>query len=214
MDECGRLCATLHPCCLGFYHLSLLFADCTNAEVSVLGLHFCVFLCLTLKKAAISTTVQPAFTMWLLGWLHTYCGLHWWTASPHGWEVAAARVSLDACGLLWNTWQWRIQMVNHVPGCWWWAQMSSKSEWSGKSGQRLGPWFYIGQWWRGEKCGIGEIDELGWKVSAQISGWRSEWGGSLMHCVSKLGCRAAAELLVIAGTALQKCSECFLWKQW
>lgn len=27
-----------------------------------------------------------------------------------------------------------------------------------------------------------------------------------MHCVSKLGCKAAAELLVVAGTVLRKCS--------
>lgn len=26
-----------------------------------------------------------------------------------------------------------------------------------------------------------------------------------MHCVSKLGCKAAADLPVVAGTALQKC---------
>lgn len=149
MDGCGRLYATSHPCCLGLYHLSLLFADYTNAEVSVLELHFWVFLFLTLKKASISTTVQPVFAVWLLGWLHTHCGLHWWTASPHGWEVAGARMSLDACGLFWNMWQWRIQMVNHVPGWWWWEQMSSTSGWSGKSGQRLGPGLCIGQWWRG-----------------------------------------------------------------
>lgn len=206
MDECGKLCATLHPCYLGFYHLNLLFADYTHAEVLVLGINFWIFLFLALKKAAISATVQPMFTMWLLGWLRGCCGLHWWSASPHGCEVADARVSLDTCGLLWNTWQWKIQMVNRVPGWWWWEQMSTKSGWSGKSGQRLGPGLCIGQCWRGGKCGTGEIDESGMNVSAQIPGWRSEWDGLLMHCVSNLGCKAAAELLVVAGTVLRKCS--------
>lgn len=97
-------------------------------------------------------------------------------------------------------------MVNHVPGWWWWEQMSSKSGWSGKSGLRLGPGLCIGQWWRREKCGTGEVDESGGKIFAQVLGWRSEWGGLLMHCVSKLGCKAAAELLVVAGRALQKCN--------
>jgi len=66
----------LHPYCLEFYHLSPLFADYGNTEVLFLGLRFWGFLFFTLKKATTSTAVQPAFTMCLLGRLHTPCGLH------------------------------------------------------------------------------------------------------------------------------------------